>query len=338
MKIESVEIGRHLAAFRDRPAAVMDAESRTRRRARVIARIEQVLAEPTVRPLSSLGRGWIGWPLAFALGGAAMLFAGLWLHRSVPETAALRQVRLHGPVLCQHEPGPDSWTRCDDRVLASGDGLRTLAQARAELETQAGVRLDLAGASELALTAIDPGRKHHRVSLTLGRLDVRVPHLTSGEAFSVVTPHATVTVHGTAFAVEVSRAADGASRTCVQVSEGAVVVRHAAEEDTIVPGGSWGCGEVRAAEAAPTPLAPARERSGTNPAPPVGKRDQGVSSNTQASTLGVEADLLQKALGAEREGDLARAERLLVTLLRSYPNSVVAPDARAALDRVRKGR
>ena len=142
MKIESIEVERHLAAFRDRPAGVMDAESRARRRARVIRRIEEVLAGPTARPLPWLGPGWVGWTAAFALGGAAVLFFGLRLHRPVPKGAAFQQVRLQGPVLCRREPEPGSWTRCNERVPASGDSLRTLEHARAELETQAGVRLD----------------------------------------------------------------------------------------------------------------------------------------------------------------------------------------------------
>jgi hypothetical protein len=222
-------------------------------------------------------------------------------------------------------------------VPASGDSLRTLEHARAELETQAGVRLDLGGASQLGLTAVEPGQKWSRVSLNLGRLDVRVPRLTRGEAFSVVTPQATVTVHGTAFTVEVTEARNGASRTCVRVSEGRVVVRHAAGENTVAPGESWGCGDARPRDAAPAPAAGTRERSGTRTASFV-KRDQDAGSIAQASTLGVEAGLLQKALGAERDGDLPTAERMLVTLLRSYPDSIVAPEARAALQRVRKGR
>ncbi|MBN1605904.1 MAG: FecR domain-containing protein [Polyangiaceae bacterium] len=334
MKSESIEVGRHLAAFRDRPAGVMDAESLARRRARVVARMQEVLAEPRVRPLSWLGPGWLGWTAAFVLGGAAVLFVGLRMDRSVPENKTLRQVHLQGPVLCRHGTKPGSWAHCDSRALASGDVLRTLERARAKLETQAGVRLELAGASELDLTSIEPGRGYRRVSLNLGQLDVRVPHLTRGDAFSVVTPQATVTVHGTAFTVEVSRVPDGASRTCVRVSEGAVVVRHTSGEDTVVPGESWGCREAIARDAAPAPPARAPEPSSTSPAR-VARRNQGTDSNTRASTLGAEAALLQKALGAERDGDLATAEHWLVTLLRSYPESVVAPDARAALKRVR---
>jgi hypothetical protein len=337
MKAESLEVGRHLAVFRDRPAGVMDAESRARRRARVVARLQDVLAEPAPRPWSWLGPGWVGWTLAFALGGAVLLVSGLRLHRSVPEKTALLQVRLRGTVLCQHGREPGSWTRCDPLGLASGDGLRTLELARAEIETRAGVQLDLAGASELTLTSIEPGRRSSRVGLSLGRLDVRVPHLTRGESFAVVTPRATVTVHGTAFTVEVSKAPNEAFLTCVRVSEGAVVVRHAAGEDSVLPGGSWGCIDARSSDAAPPAPALAPSPSPSGP-PAFARRNPTANPNAQASTLGVEAALMQKALGAERSGDLATAERMLVTLLRSYPDSVVAPDARAALERVRQGR
>lgn len=341
MKRETVEVGRQLAALCDRPASVMDAESRTRRRGRIVARMNELLQQPMGGPSPWLGAGWFSWATAFALGGAAVMVTGLWMAGSMvgPKDRAFRHVRLHGSVLCEQRPEVRSWGPCDDRILASGDGLRTLAHAQAELETQAGVRLELGSASELSLTAIEPGRKWTRVSLGHGRLDVRVPPLTHGAAFSVVTPQATVTVHGTAFVVEVAKSSDGSSHTCVRVSEGAIVVRHASGADTVLAGGTWGCHEAHPSNAALTALAPAAKVSGSPATDPSPRRERSArSAATEASTLGTEAGLLQKALGAERAGDFDTAERTLATLLRLYPNSIVAPEARAALERVQDGR
>jgi hypothetical protein len=325
MTAEVLEVRRRLAAFSDRPTPVSDAETRALRRERMVARIAEVLEEPV-----SARRHWLhfGWPVAAgALGlaaGAAFAVSHWGMGHS--ETAALRSVELHGSVLCQQRSG-DGWVACarPDEAM----GLKTLDQARAELETRAGVRLELGSLATLGLTEIEPARTSTSVTLQQGRLAVRVPHLGAGRAFSVVTPSATVVVHGTAFVVEVAKANDGQARTCVRVTEGTVSVRHADGEQWVSAQGSWGCADSQAsAVAAAAPPSEAESPTSSN-SPHV------TSGSSERSTLGVEARLLQKALGAERRGDFDLAEKTLSSLLSSYPNSVVAPDAREALARVR---
>jgi TolA-binding protein len=140
-------------------------------------------------------------------------------------------------------------------------------------------------------------------------------------------------VHGTAFVVEVTRANDGQTHTCVRVTEGTVSVRHADGERWVSAQGSWGCDD------SPTSTASERTASAGPPAetePLVSPNSPRVAAGpSERSTLGVEARLLQTALGAERRGDFELAEKTLSSLLNTYPNSVVAPDARTALARVR---
>jgi hypothetical protein len=330
MTADVLEVRRRLAAFSERPTAVSDAETRAERRERVVARIAEVLAEPV-----GAERRWARWPMAagaLALAAGAALVFGRWSTHH-PESTALRSFELRGSVLCQNRSG-QNWIACTKGGLGSGMGLKTLERAEAELETQAGVRLELESLGMLGLTEVERARTSTSVTLQQGRLSVRVPHLGQGREFSVVTPSATVVVHGTAFVVEVAKASDGRDRTCVRVTEGTVSVRHAGGEQWVSAGGSWGCDEQRATssvELAPTPAPPSPASAPASPNSP-----RVTAGASERSTLGVEARLLRTALGAERRGDFDLAEKTLVSLLNSYPNSVVAPDAREALARIRR--
>ena len=327
MTAEVLEVRRRLAAFSDRPTPVSDAETRALRRERIVARMAEVLEEaPSARRLH------FGWPVAagaLALAAGAALVVGRWV-TSHPETMALRSAELHGSVLCQQRAG-DSWVAC--AKPADAKGLRTLDQGRAELETGAGVHLELGSLGTLGLTEIEPARTSTSVTLQQGRLAVRVPHLGAGRAFSVVTPSATVVVHGTAFVVEVTKANDGQTRTCVRVTEGTVSVRHAGGERWVSAIGSWGCDDSQTSTASERTASAAPPSEAESPMSPNSPRV--TAGPSERSTLGVEARLLQTALGAERRGDFDLAEKTLSSLLSTYPNSVVAPDARAALARVR---
>jgi TolA-binding protein len=55
----------------------------------------------------------------------------------------------------------------------------------------------------------------------------------------------------------------------------------------------------------------------------------------QRETLAAEAQLLQAGLASERRGDFQAAARSFEQLAARYPGSPLAPDARAALARVK---
>src|SRR5207247_1711451 len=79
---------------------------------------------------------------------------------------------------------------------------------------------------------------HEQVRFDVGVVHVRVPRMPEGHTFSIKTPDAEVTVHGTAFTVEVGRTGDGPS-THVRVSEGIVSVASAGEEVRLTAGMQW---------------------------------------------------------------------------------------------------
>jgi hypothetical protein len=74
--------------------------------------------------------------------------------------------------------------------------------------------------------------------LTRGRVEVEVPKLAPNRGFVVQTPDLRVTVHGTAFSLDVEDTSQG-PRTRVSVTHGLVSVRHAGRELFLGAGQSW---------------------------------------------------------------------------------------------------
>jgi hypothetical protein len=138
----------------------------------------------------------------------------------------------------------------------------------------------------------------------------------------VITPDATVVVHGTTFRVVVSDAA-AAMRTCVSVAEGVVTVNDGTSETHVEASQSWGCAPLKEETITPSPSSPA----------PVPK----VHPPPSRGTLNEENRLFQAGLAAEQKGDPHQAAASFSLLLSRYPQSPLAADARAALDRVSKG-
>ena len=90
--------------------------------------------------------------------------------------------------------------------------------------------------TEVGVAQSDVGLESLRVAR--GTVRCVVPKLGSERQFSVVTPDATVVVHGTVFTVRFN---EEAKRTCVGVEEGVVSVRHASGKTWLEAGESWGC-------------------------------------------------------------------------------------------------
>ncbi len=228
-----------------------------------------------------------------------------------------------------------------EQRLGSGDELSTLAKAEAKLELDSGAVVQLAKSTHLTLQHV--GSRPEVIHLALGRVFVHVPHLGPTGRFVVTTPDAEVTVHGTAFSVEVTSAG-----TRVVVSEGEVGVRHGKDVAVLHPGDSWTSTSGTAAkadlEAAPAstaaaPEPPAELAKTPKPKPPPSKP---ASKPAQvAAAGGSAADQQQKqtdlpeqnrlfsaAVAARKSGDDARALSLLDQLLSRYPNGLLAPEAR----------
>ena len=202
--------------------------------------------------------------------------------------------------------------------------LSTPASSGARFVTDTGVALDF-GADSTADLSFTPRRQH--IALNRGSVELSVPKLTAGTSLSVATPDAVVTVHGTRFSVEVM-----SGQTCVRVSEGVVSVSRAEARERLTRGQSSGCTPPLASVSNSRSIGSATVPLSNTPA----EADTSARSKPKSSgTLLQENRLFQSALRAEQSGDRTRAGLLATQLVTRYPDSVMAPDARRLLSRVR---
>jgi len=115
----------------------------------------------------------------------------------------------------------------DDSAIAPGD-LITLeddASATLEIPTVGSIVLD-----EGAIAVMSAGGRETAIDLRRGVISCHVERRDEGEEFRIVTPGGTVEVAGTVFRVEVLATAEAS----VQVAQGKVLVRDAADERNVV--------------------------------------------------------------------------------------------------------
>ncbi|HYP74718.1 MAG TPA: FecR domain-containing protein [Polyangiaceae bacterium] len=223
--------------------------------------------------------------------------------------------------------------RAGESLSADPGEIETATEGSAELVTSAGLGLNLGGATRVSLTGLVGPSAANQVELRQGMLTCSVPHLQEGQRFSVQTPDARVVVHGTVFSVRVDSQRASGSETCVEVTDGVVIVQHAGSETALNRGDRWGC------EASPSAALLAAPVVEAAPERAVGVNEHRALPRSSArpaahGTLGEESRLLQDALAAERVGQLVRAQSLLNQLLTRYPSSPLAPEARRASVRI----
>jgi ferric-dicitrate binding protein FerR (iron transport regulator) len=211
--------------------------------------------------------------------------------------------------------------RDHDRVETLDGNAEVLLASGASVALDPSTRLDLDAVKEA------PGTVDERVVLPAGRIRVRVPKLAGKGQLVVATPNATVTVHGTAFVVEVGRATTGTgTETRVSVSEGVVSVASSGREIFLRPGASW--------SSAPAPASPPGDPLATASAGPLQNGAPPAGSTSRRSTLSEENTLFKNALAARRSGHPDTARALLGKLLAKYPSSPLADPARSELREV----
>lgn len=119
-------------------------------------------------------------------------------------------------------------------ALTEGYGVRT-EQGTATLAFPSGASARVENKSSLKITRM---RESEALFLARGGVHVEVPKLDAKRGFSVETPDARVTVHGTSFRVQVEPGADG-PHTRVQVTHGIVSVHQGGREVFLTAGQSW---------------------------------------------------------------------------------------------------
>jgi hypothetical protein len=325
MSDDASQVRRLLGSLRDRPV-IVDQERLLARRARVVAALKRdvrVLAE------ARASRAWrrAGY-VALSLAAAAGVLLGVHQQgkqKSASSALTITFVGSIGQTTAQAGITP--------RALHAGEALRqdpgeiqSAADGSAELVTSEGLGLKMGSATRLSLADL---ASVNQVELRHGLLTCSVPHLREGQRFSVQTPDARVVVHGTVFSVRVDSKRTPGAETCVEVTDGVVIVQHAGGETALNAGDQWGCDASPSApppaSAAPPPTPTARERQLVA---------HGSARPAERSTLGEESRLLQEALAAERVGQPERAQGLLNQLLSRYPNSPLSSEARRASSRI----
>ena len=227
----------------------------------------------------------------------------------------------------------------DGSVLTEGYGVRT-DEGTATLGFPSGAHAVVARESALKITA---ARAHEALFLASGGVEVEVPKLDAARGFSVETPDARVSVHGTRFTVRVESSARG-PRTRVEVTRGFVSVQLGGRVVFLTAGQSWPKDAEQPAAEQPASLAPASLSAGVAASP----ADAGIEASrapAAADTPGEPsarmprrrldsrelADLnarFARAMNLKKSGEPAAALRSLERLIRRYPGSPLAQELR----------
>jgi hypothetical protein len=346
-----------LRAWGESPIPPDDPAAAELRRRRVVAATALTIARSA--GARAKRQRWLRWGTAFASAAALAAVAGVgWRMRSRLHTVAdegagtIAQVQLlAGSIHPSHLGQPLPAVGPDGRfALGPSDEVATEPNGRGEVVLTDGVAITLEPRTHVRMPdAPSPVRPvavaqaNEQLGLDAGCVFVRVPPLPPGRTFSVRTPDALITVHGTAFAVDVMPASQGPSATRVRVSSGVVSVASAGREVLLGAGMDWMSPNALAASiertapaeppqqamlaappAAPAPGAPAVR---TSPPHRIGTHPHSAAPDAIASTLGEENRLLASAIAAAKNGDYAGAVGTLDDLLRRFPTSPVAPEA-----------
>jgi len=333
MNDDTNDVRRLLGPLRDRPVSV-DQERLAARRARVVASLKRdVRALAAARVTRTRRR--VGYTACALLAAVSVLFGVQRLAgpSSPPPVLAITFVGSVGQTMARSGASPRV-LHAGEHLLGDPGEIETAAAGSAELLTSAGLGLNLGGATRVSLSGLVGTPAVNQVQLSHGLLTCSVPHLQEGQRFSVQTPDARVVVHGTVFSVRVDAQRTHGAETCVEVTDGVVIVQHAGSETALNAGDTWGCQAVPTALAARPVLEPAPAPAPDSAVSEHHSAPRGLPRPPERGTLGEESRLLQNALAAERTGQREQARLLLNQLLQRYPNSALASEARRASSRI----
>jgi hypothetical protein len=307
------------------PVPIEDAAKLDARRGRLVPNLGQFAADTFARRTRrSLVRLRVLLAAAVAAAVLAGIGVGAWqARRDLPARSMAALRATDGDVRVEREGraidiGSGSATPFE---LGVRDRLQT-NDGHAEVSLVSGAKIELAPRSELGLYALNGGvdRVDERVVLVGGKIDVHVPKLGPKGRLSVGTPDATVTVHGTAFSVEVRTEGSSGPVTTVSVTEGLVSVKTDGHEIFLGPGATWSS-LPPAADAAPVRAA--------DSSPDAAAAGSAKVPAERHSTLNEENALFRAALDARRAGHPGRAVEIVDRLTARYPTSPLLPAAKA---------
>ena len=309
-----------LASLRERPVPTSDPEQLEARRERVLTSVRAMVRDVPLRNAARWRRTMVAMALP-AAAAIALIVGATMLHWRLEPTPAsdvdlpvgtlVRIWASEGQVIHETEEATQTLAAGDVADVPAGGRIKTGEGAEARVESR-DLEVTLRESTEVSI----PEEGLRSIRVAHGGVRCVVPSLGPDRQFSVVTPDATVVVHGTVFSVSFT---EEIHQTCVNVEEGIVSVRRASGKIWLEAGESWGC-----------------EQGTTTPADAPPPARQPATRSAQPGTLAAENALFQAALASERQGDLASARDNLRRLLDQYPDSPLAPEARATLARLQK--
>jgi hypothetical protein len=330
-----------LEPLRSAPVLVTDADTASAERERIVSRMAAtIVAIPGERARRGRARR-AAWVLAAAAGVLVVAGTGAWLrYGQTGDTEAGAAVAARGgTTLLEGHIRTDAAATLSSGAFVGEAAFTTPSESSARVVTEGGVLVEVAAATRARVRSASLAR----VELMDGAVTLEVPPQKPGASVRVVTPDATVTVHGTRFTVAFDAGAS-TPKTCVKVEHGKVSVARNALDATDRPtselltaGQTSGCVPVETTDAAQDRGAIEARRSSGRPAQG-SAASQGSVAGQETSTLAQENRLLQEALAAEQSGDMRRAKARLRTLLAKYPRSGFAGEAERALERIEKER
>jgi len=316
---------------------VLDEASEHARRDRIAASIVGLTRQLETRRQRQ--RRWALGVAMAALVGAASGVAVLWPLGGGPDALELAarpslEVRLLAGEASVHR-GSDVVPLTGSVQLDPDAALVTPPTASAELRLASATEVDVAPASEVSISRKRPSPEvfEERVRLRTGSVALAVPKLGTSGRVSVETRDALVEVHGTRFSVRVVAEAPGVEFTEVSVREGRVLVRAAGQSRMLGAGDSF-------STRAPAPATPALAPPVPEP-PPAQVTPEKKTRRAEArrpapspSELAEQNRLLEAAELAQRGGMPRLAVERLERLIRRYPDSELAHNARVERFRV----
>jgi hypothetical protein len=306
------------------------------------------MSTPSVNP-SPLGRWWgtLGestktfvrdlsswrWPLAAMPVGIAVLVLIAFSERlrNADDQEALLRV-ASGELTVESGSGPlrlgqdGQWKETDDvTVTTQATEATVVLSSRTSVvfspQSNATISREVLPSTKARLLNPD-----ERIRLSGGSVTLNVPKLAPERSLSVVTEHATVVVRGTIFAVMVEALPSHGKRTRVTVQEGEVSVRSAGRELKLNAGQEWSSSELspeKPNEAAETSRGQAALDAGTS-----GVSKPASANKAPISELARQNQLFESAQAAKRAGQHQLALTRFSELMRTYPRSEQAHNAR----------
>jgi FecR protein len=228
--------------------------------------------------------------------------------------------------------------------LVPASPLATGHASPSQMQLRSGVEVTVGPETLLTLPdARDPSNAREELVLELGLVRVKVPKLPRGHFFAVRTPDTVVSVHGTAFSVEVTKSGlFAAPKTTVIVTEGVVSVQHSNREILLDAGAEWTSSVEGVDRGAPessggsapkpgpaTTKAPAKQSEHAPATATSAVLDPDVLHERTANqaALANQNRLFSEAMRARDHGDGSGALGLLEDFIQRYPGAPLAQDA-----------